>query len=99
MFAQLLLVISKSQIIDFDELLHVSGIAETKRGKNKRLVVFTFVLFIFLSAFITIFAITSIHITKIGVRNVKVNSSQLSKAKIQSTQLISQADSLKDVLM
>ena len=72
---------------------------QQNKEKIKRLVIFTFVLFIFLSAFITIFSITTIHITKIGVRNVKVNSSQPSQIKIQSTQLISQVDSFKDVLM
>ena len=82
--------------------LNVSGIASTKRGENKRLVVVTFGLFIFLSTFISIFGLTTLHITKLGVREVNpvINSSESKVTAKQTPKIIaSQEDSFKDVLM
>ena len=81
--------------------LNVSGIASTKRGENKRLVVATFGLFIFLSTFVSIFGLTTLHITKLGVREVNpvINSSESRVTPKQTPVIASQEDSFKDVLM
>ena len=81
--------------------MNVSGIASTKRGENKRLVVVTFGLFIFLSTFISIFGLTTLHITKLGVREVNpvINSSESKVTSKQIPVIASQEDSFKDVLM